>query len=252
MGTGHAGESLRIEIERMDEDFNDTFMSIGFYVFIPLSMNVVSIATAEGLLKWVIITVMALVGSLLVLLGSFKALKILDRRNRYRLGFDGERFVGEHLSTIMLDGYRVFHDVPFDDFNVDHVVVGPAGVFAIETKTRRKRKGLKDNHKVKFDGAKLHWPDNEVNDYGVQNAYDRAKSLQQWLSSAVGTSVTVAPMLVFPGWMVQEQRLGKVRVLNPKNVRGHIKAIEKKNEALSDQRIQQIVHQLSEKVKLPE
>jgi len=34
----------------------------------------------------------------------------------------------------MLDGYHVYHDFPAERFNIDHVVVGPAGAFAIETK----------------------------------------------------------------------------------------------------------------------
>ena len=39
----------------------------------------------------------------------------------------------------MRDGFAVFHDVPGDKaFNVDHVVIGPQGVFAVETKGRGK------------------------------------------------------------------------------------------------------------------
>ena len=28
----------------------------------------------------------------------------------------------------------VYHDIQADQFNIDHVVVGPSGVFAVETK----------------------------------------------------------------------------------------------------------------------
>jgi hypothetical protein len=47
-------------------------------------------------------------------------------------------------------GYQVFHDVQFERRNVDHVVVGPKGVFALETKTRRKP--FKEKNRVAFDG----------------------------------------------------------------------------------------------------
>src|SRR5688572_1213217 len=60
-----------------------------------------------------------------------------------RLGFTGERVVGEELNQFLASGFRVFHDVPFDNFNIDHVLVGPPGVYAVETKARRKPATIK-------------------------------------------------------------------------------------------------------------
>ena len=42
------------------------------------------------------------------------------------------------LEDLRAQGYAVFHDIPGDGFNVDHALIGPAGIFAIETKTRAK------------------------------------------------------------------------------------------------------------------
>jgi len=53
-------------------------------------------------------------------------------------GFDGERYVGEALTPLVAQGFEIYHDVPFEGFNIDHVPVGPPGIFAVETKTRRK------------------------------------------------------------------------------------------------------------------
>src|SRR5687768_1146565 len=53
-------------------------------------------------------------------------------------GFAGERHVAQELSKLD-DRFRVVHDVDIGRGNVDHVVIGPAGVFAIETKNRRGR-----------------------------------------------------------------------------------------------------------------
>ena len=53
----------------------------------------------------------------------------------------GERLVGETINWLMKDGFDVFHDYPIDpngkSGNIDHIVVGPNGVFAIETKAVR-------------------------------------------------------------------------------------------------------------------
>ena len=39
------------------------------------------------------------------------------------------------LQRLRADGAQIFHDVPADGFNLDHVVVADKGIFVIETKT---------------------------------------------------------------------------------------------------------------------
>lgn len=51
-----------------------------------------------------------------------------------RSGIRGEMRVAGFLAELEPDGYRVLHDVELGRGNADHVVVGPAGVFVIETK----------------------------------------------------------------------------------------------------------------------
>lgn len=50
-------------------------------------------------------------------------------------GARGEFRVGEELDKLHKDGFHVFHDWYSGRGNVDHFVVGPQGVFAIETKS---------------------------------------------------------------------------------------------------------------------
>jgi|ERR1051325_3741938 hypothetical protein len=44
--------------------------------------------------------------------------------------------LAEALDQLRRFGYRVFHDLRRDGYDLDHVIVGPTGVFAIETKLR--------------------------------------------------------------------------------------------------------------------
>jgi len=67
-----------------------------------------------------------------------------------RLGRDGERTVGQMLESLRAQGYRVLHDIAGPDFNVDHVIIGLAGIFTIETKTRSKP--MDENAKIMYDG----------------------------------------------------------------------------------------------------
>jgi hypothetical protein len=59
----------------------------------------------------------------------------------WRRGADGERHVARLLEPLVRAGWGVSHDlrVPGSKANVDHVVIGPPGVFAIDTKNYRGR-----------------------------------------------------------------------------------------------------------------
>lgn len=145
--------------------------------------------------------------------------------NRY-LGYFGERIVAECLEPLKASGWRILHDVPGSNngtkFNIDHVAVGPQGVFAIETKTRRKgsaRPGF-DDHKAYFDGRRLVWPWGEDN-HGLEQAEQNALWLSNSLQSELGERIFVTPFLTLPGWWIenkpsQDSRL--CRVTNPKGL----------------------------------
>ena len=53
----------------------------------------------------------------------------------WAIGAAGESKVGKRLEKLPSE-YKVFHDrkIPSSRANIDHIVVGPTGVFAIETK----------------------------------------------------------------------------------------------------------------------
>jgi hypothetical protein len=54
---------------------------------------------------------------------------------RWRRGAEGEEVVGEILEKMSADGWHVIHDVSFGRGNIDHIAIGPGGVFAVETKS---------------------------------------------------------------------------------------------------------------------
>lgn len=54
-------------------------------------------------------------------------------------GAEGEEIVGGILESLVGDGWQVIHDVSFGRGNIDHIVVGPGGLFTVETKSRRGR-----------------------------------------------------------------------------------------------------------------
>ena len=176
----------------------------------------------------------------------FKLIKLLKLRRSYRLGYEGEIAVGQELNQLMRDGYYVYHDFPAGKFNIDHIVVGSPGVFAVETKARSKptSKDRKADAKVKYDGKSLRFP-NGTDVESLEQAKRQAEWLSKWLRSAVGEAVKVRPVVALPGWFVERVASGGIRVINPKNFRSIAKT--KDGNILSEQMISRIVHQLEQK-----
>lgn len=157
--------------------------------------------------------------------------------------------MGEELSRLIALGFEVYHDVPFDGFNIDHVLVGPRGVFIVETKTRRKpvdETGEK-KFRVGFDGKFLQWPWGADN-YGIEQAKNNAKSLASWLNSAAGESLWIMPILTLPGWMVDRKAPSEsLYVVNPKEI---YQICSSQPVILAELQVRRICHQLDQKCRI--
>jgi hypothetical protein len=191
--------------------------------------------------KW---WLLALVGFGALAVGAYKIVRLVERARNLRLGLEAETAVGEELNLLMKQGFSVFHDIPGDKaFNVDHVVVGPNGVFAIETKGRAKLagKGDKSAYSIELRDERLHFPD-WVGREPLDQATRNADWLRKWLSSAVGEPISVKPVLVFPGWMVERKGKSDVAVISGKECLGYFP--KAKVATLSPKQMQQIAHQL--------
>jgi hypothetical protein len=133
-------------------------------------------------------------------LATWKIRVALRELEMLKLGLLGERFVGHFLQNKLLRrGYWIVHDLCDEDFNVDHAIIGPGGVFAIETKMRRKPKG---DARIDYDGQQVlvagHKPDRDP----VAQAQAASKWLSRVLLEKTGISIHVQPVVLFPGWYV--------------------------------------------------
>jgi len=133
-----------------------------------------------------------------------------------RLAEDGEKAVGQFLDTLRASGYQVFHDVVGEGFNVDHVVIGPAGIYTIETKTWKKPQ--RGSPEIQFDGELLTAAGRTPDRDPVIQAKAQAGWMKQLLQASTGKSYFVRPVIVFPGWYVKASRESRrdLWVLEPK------------------------------------
>ncbi|MGW6481986.1 nuclease-related domain-containing protein [Streptomyces sp. NPDC055059] len=110
----------------------------------------------------------------------------------WRKGLAGEKRVGAELNRLARHGWRVLHSIPLaDKVDVDHLLIGPGGVFSINTKHHHKKAVWVGDDAVKVD-------------HGRPAPYARksraeAKRVARVLERYCGFPVPVEPVLVFVG-----------------------------------------------------
>jgi len=162
---------------------------------------------------------------------AWRFLRLLPTIRQLRQGAEGEKAVGQFLERLRGEGYQVFHDIVADGFNIDHVLIGPAGVFTVETKTWSKP--MRGDARVSYDGTTLlvaGWaPDRNP----VVAAKSQARWLKALLADTTGRQLPVRPVVVVPGWYVEatpgSQR--EVWVMEPKGLPAFLGAEDARLEA---------------------
>lgn len=148
-----------------------------------------------------------------------KITRIMPLQRQYRQGIRAEQATAQELAASLAGDNRIIHDVQAGEFNIDHVVITPAGVFAVETKSRLKPPAGNGSPKVRYDGKVLDfgtWKESKP----VEQAERQARWLANYLREATGETFPVTAVLALPGWYVERAApitANMVQVINPKN-----------------------------------
>ncbi len=216
-----AGEGALKKMKALDDDVEGTLaMFLGLPALLTVFYLADKLKTARQAPGFGMIFLVLASGTLAIF--AVRLFRTIQQRDTWRLGFRGERAVGEILNKLMLEGCHVFHDFPLsENWNLDHIVVAPSGVYAIETKTLNKRKSSRGqnqlSHEIIYDGKGLKFP-NCYDTEKLTQAQNQADRLAQFLGNALKESIHVKPILTFPGWYVISKGTRDVTVLNPKMI----------------------------------
>jgi len=134
----------------------------------------------------------------------------LNAGEQARDGLIAERVTGIQLNRLLAKGCVVLHDLPCGNFNIDHVIIAPRGIYAVETKSFRKPKGPSKGKpaKVEFDGETLKFSDFSTRK-PIDQARRQAKFLSDFLRESLGETFRVDPALSIPGWWIDKIEAGK-------------------------------------------
>lgn len=191
---------LRVPGQSLDEQVH-TAISEGAAPVIAGAVFAVAIAMLKWLRWFYPFTnpfAMTLAAAPFVAWACWRVWRIRRTVTRLRLGRDGERAVAQVLDELRALGYRVFHDVVRPSFNIDHLLVGPKGVFVIETKTHSKLVGR--NARVQYDGREVTIDGVKPDRDPVRQAEASARWLAELLKQLLGRQCFVRPVVLYPGW----------------------------------------------------
>ncbi|HEV2638121.1 MAG TPA: nuclease-related domain-containing protein [Actinocrinis sp.] len=115
--------------------------------------------------------------------------RIRTAATSWRVGAAGERMVGRRLRRLEARGWRVLHAVPLrSGGDIDHLVIGPGGVFTINTKHHADASIRIGTYVVWVNGTQYKYQ---------QKSLQEARNAESCLGRAVGFPVEVTPMLAF-------------------------------------------------------
>ena len=119
------------------------------------------------------------------------------RPESQRRGVDAELEVG-HLLQGLPPGYGTFHNVVIEGFAIDSLVIGPTGIFTIETRS--------DRGMVKVRGEALLLNGQPYRRSILLRTRSAADALQELLHRTTGKPSLVQPILCFPDASVEISR----------------------------------------------
>ena len=141
-------------------------------------------------------------------------LKLKKRVTDADTGAKAEQAVAEALESLP-DDYFVFHDLEFPGFNIDHVVLGPNGIFLVETKSQ-KGNITQDHDTLLRNGRKF------FKDF-LKQCWSQAYSLRDHLGPEKLNGLSIKPILCFArGFVRIRGPVRDVAVLNVGYLRPYI------------------------------
>jgi len=159
-------------------------------------------------------------------------------RNLLR-GLRAERTVGAILGDLGRMGYVAKHDIQCTrdgrTWNIDHLLIGPSGVYVIETKHRSKTKAT--GATIQFDGERITFTDGTWTTDPIEQVRRNVRDIRARLDGAGMRDVPVRGVVMFPGWSRVQGSSGKdIWVLMPSALEQWIRVEERKVARMSEER----------------
>jgi hypothetical protein len=207
------GESTRHRIDRTNGEIAAFAVAIGA---IPLALYAALLSYVHFLflnLGWMETGYFGILSIGFILYGMNKIKRLKSRRRRLYIRYEGQMAVAQEVNRLVPEGHRVYHDFPTDRFHIDHIIVGPRGVFTVTATVVPKPAHRLEEHAM-LDGQRIVFGKKSDHRTLAYAAF-QASWLAKWLLTATGEALAVQPILTIPGWRVKTLRKSTVLTVEP-------------------------------------
>lgn len=118
-----------------------------------------------------------------------RVFNVHTQERAWRVGADGEEVIGTRLEKLVSKGWFVLHSVPVGSrgSDIDHIVIGPGGVFTVNSKNHPGAKIWVAKYQMRVNGQPV--------DY-LRNARHEGQRASKLLTAATGFPVEVRSCVV--------------------------------------------------------
>ena len=226
-------------IKKADELLTDATVYVG--VLLGCAIGIVFAVFARDTLSSVALIFLAAVSAIS---GIYISKAALNRRKNWVRGGLGELLTAQSLMDgLTRPGWFVFHGLKIPDSgDIDHIVVSPKGVFAIETKAPR---GHSIDCKEGFlcvDGRALRTPD------PIRQVKRNALYLNDLIKQLTGIRKWIHPIVCLPGFDFEAFETRGVEVMNPEHLCRVFSSEQNLPDGLRDSEIKKIADIIKEEL----
>ena len=222
LGPGHrfAASIMREAAQHYRDEFDQlrfrqsTYLSAGL-VFVILFVAAYELNAGRLFLGYPLWQLYLFLSVLVIgaIYAAYRLLRTVVATRQIKLLCDANIAVGHQLQRFSADIGRVFHDIATSAGAVDHVLVGPGGLYAINVIARRPRK----NGDVRLEKHALVFLPGETR-ISIVDINARNSRLEKRFTRALGHRVRVRSVLAVPGWNIEAQISDEHLLVNEKNL----------------------------------
>lgn len=198
------GQSTLNRIDRATSEFLTFGIAVAVVPLILLLTYLAYVNFTRAPQGWLEIAYLVCLSMGFLLYGVNKLRRLRLKNKRLRKIYAGLQSVALEMNQLLLSGHHVYHDFPSGRFYIDHIIVGPTGVFTVQARIPSGflRTPALHDRRVRVVGSEL-ITDKTTDTRTIPNIVFHASWLANWLLTDTGEAVRVQPLLTLPGWAVE-------------------------------------------------